>query len=149
MQGNTKECSNYHTIGLISHASKVMPRPQTHFLRPLPGVWGGVPRGMPYAPTPNLMRLIKEEGGGPSHGGRGVRPGHVPRLPGRPHLHSGLLPLQAGGRCLPRPDPARDDVMTHCAGPGWGRLARLCHLVPASWSAPPPSGLHRTHVQRL
>ena len=24
MQGNTKECSNYHTIGLISHASKVM-----------------------------------------------------------------------------------------------------------------------------
>ena len=22
--GNTKECSNYHTIGLISHASKVM-----------------------------------------------------------------------------------------------------------------------------
>ena len=23
-KGNAKECSNYHTIGLISHASKVM-----------------------------------------------------------------------------------------------------------------------------
>ena len=23
-KGNTKECSNYHTIALISHASKVM-----------------------------------------------------------------------------------------------------------------------------
>ena len=24
MKGNVKECSNYHTIALISHASKVM-----------------------------------------------------------------------------------------------------------------------------
>ena len=25
-EGNAKECSNYHTVGLISHASKVMPK---------------------------------------------------------------------------------------------------------------------------
>ena len=25
-KGNAKECSNYYTIALISHASKVMPR---------------------------------------------------------------------------------------------------------------------------
>ena len=25
-KGNAKECSNYHTIALISHASKVMPK---------------------------------------------------------------------------------------------------------------------------
>ena len=25
-KGNAKECSNYHTIALISHASKVMPQ---------------------------------------------------------------------------------------------------------------------------
>ena len=26
-KGNAKECSNYYTIALISHASKVMPKP--------------------------------------------------------------------------------------------------------------------------
>ena len=42
-KGNAKECSNYHTIALISHASKVMlkilqARPQQYVNHELPGV---------------------------------------------------------------------------------------------------------------
>jgi len=42
-KGNTKECSNYHTIALISHASKVMlkilqARLQQFVIRELPDV---------------------------------------------------------------------------------------------------------------
>ena len=42
-KGNAKECSNYHTIAFISHASKVMlkilqPRLQQYVNRELPGV---------------------------------------------------------------------------------------------------------------
>ena len=37
-KGNAKECSNYHTIVLISHASKVMLRLQQYMNRELPDV---------------------------------------------------------------------------------------------------------------
>ena len=45
-KGNAKECSNYHTIALISHASKVMfkilqARLQQHMNRELPDVQDG------------------------------------------------------------------------------------------------------------
>ena len=45
-KGNAKECSNYHTIALISHASKVMlkilqPRLQQYVNRELPDVQAG------------------------------------------------------------------------------------------------------------
>ena len=45
-KGNAKECSNYHTIALISHASKVMlkilqVRLQQYVNRELPDVQGG------------------------------------------------------------------------------------------------------------
>ena len=45
-KGNVKECSNYHTIALISHASKVMlkilqARLQQYMNRELPDVQAG------------------------------------------------------------------------------------------------------------
>ena len=49
-KGNAKECSNYHTIALISHASKVMlkilqTRLQQHVNRELPDVQAGFIKG--------------------------------------------------------------------------------------------------------
>ena len=49
-KGNTKECSNYRTIALISHASKVMlkilqARLQQHINRELPDVQAGFRKG--------------------------------------------------------------------------------------------------------
>ena len=49
-KGNAKECSNYHTIALISHASKVMlkilqARLQQHMNRELPDVQVGFRKG--------------------------------------------------------------------------------------------------------
>ena len=49
-KGNTKECSNYHTIALISHASKVMlkilqARLQQYVNRELPDVQAGFSKG--------------------------------------------------------------------------------------------------------
>jgi len=49
-KGNTKECSNYHTIALISHASKVMlkilqARLQQYVNRELPDVQSGFSKG--------------------------------------------------------------------------------------------------------
>ena len=49
-KGNAKECSNYHTIALISHASKVMfktlqTRLQQYVNRELPDVQGGFRKG--------------------------------------------------------------------------------------------------------
>ena len=48
--GNAKECSNYHTIALISHASKVMlkilhARLQQYMNRELPDVQAGFRKG--------------------------------------------------------------------------------------------------------
>ena len=49
-KGNSKECSNYHTVALISHASKVMlkilqARLQQYVNRELPDVQAGVRKG--------------------------------------------------------------------------------------------------------
>ena len=49
-KGNAKECSNYHTIALISHASKVMPkilqaRLQQYVNHELPDVQAGFRKG--------------------------------------------------------------------------------------------------------
>ena len=49
-KGNAKECSNYHTIALISHASKVMlkilqARLQQYVNQELPDVQAGFTRG--------------------------------------------------------------------------------------------------------
>ena len=49
-KGNAKECSNYHTIALISHASKVMlkilqARLQQYVHRELPDVQAGFRKG--------------------------------------------------------------------------------------------------------
>ena len=49
-KGNAKECSNYHTIALISHASKVMlkilqDRLQKYVNHELPGVQAGCRKG--------------------------------------------------------------------------------------------------------
>ena len=49
-KGNAKECSNYHTIALISHASKVMlkilqARPQQYMNHELPDVQAGFRKG--------------------------------------------------------------------------------------------------------
>jgi len=49
-KGNTKECSNYHTIALISHASKVMlkilqARLQQYVNREIPDVQAGFSKG--------------------------------------------------------------------------------------------------------
>ena len=49
-KGNARECSNYHTIALISHASKVMlkilqARLQQYVNRELPGVQAGFRKG--------------------------------------------------------------------------------------------------------
>ena len=49
-KGNAKECSNYHTIALISHASKVMlkilqARLQQYMNRELPDVQTGFRKG--------------------------------------------------------------------------------------------------------
>ena len=49
-KGNTKECSNYRTIALISHASKVMlkilqARIQQFLNHELPDVWAGFRKG--------------------------------------------------------------------------------------------------------
>ena len=49
-KGNPKECSNYCTIGIISHASKIMlkilqARPQQYVNRELPDVQAGFRKG--------------------------------------------------------------------------------------------------------
>ena len=49
-KGNTKECSNYHTVALISHASKVMlkilqDRLQQYVKHELPDVQAGFSKG--------------------------------------------------------------------------------------------------------
>ena len=49
-KGNAKECSNYRTIALISHASKVMPKIlqaklQQYMKRELPDVQAGFRKG--------------------------------------------------------------------------------------------------------
>ena len=63
-KGNAKECSNYHTIALISYASKVMlkilqARLQQYVNRELPDVQAGFKKGrgtrLPNAKLPNCQ----------------------------------------------------------------------------------------------
>ena len=65
-KGNAKECSNYRTIALISHASKVMlkilqDRPQQYMNHELPNVQASFRKGRGTRDqTANIQRIIKK-----------------------------------------------------------------------------------------
>ena len=65
-KGNAKECSNYHTIALISHASKVMlkilqARLQQYMNQELPDVQGGFRKGRGTRDQiANICRIIEK-----------------------------------------------------------------------------------------
>ena len=65
-KGNDKECSNYHTIALISHASKVtlkifQARLQQYVNRELPDVQAGFRKGRGTRDKIAKIRWIKEK----------------------------------------------------------------------------------------
>ena len=65
-KGNAKECSNYHTIAFISHASKVMlkilqTRFQQYVYRELPDVQAGFRKGRGTRDHIANIRWIKEK----------------------------------------------------------------------------------------
>ena len=66
-KGNAKECSNYHTIALISHVSKVMlkilqARLQQYVNSELPDVQAGFRKGRGTRDQiVNIRRIIKKE----------------------------------------------------------------------------------------
>ena len=66
-KGNDKECSNYHTIALISHATKVMlkivqARPQQYMNRELPDVQAGFRKAEePEIKLPTSVGLWKKQ----------------------------------------------------------------------------------------
>ena len=65
-KGNAKECSNYHTIALISHASKVIlkilqARLQQYMNRELPGVQARVRKGRGTTDQIAKIRWIMEK----------------------------------------------------------------------------------------
>lgn len=99
-----------------------------------------------YAPCPHPRphEWSRKRVGVPHTGAEGSGQATCPSSLGDLLCIWGSSPLQAGGRCLPPQPRMCNDVMTHCACPGRGRLAHLCHLVPASWSAPQFSSLHCT-----
>ena len=62
-KGNAKECSNYHTIALISHASKIMlkilqTRLQQYMNRKLPDVQAGFRKGRGTRDQKNCQHLL-------------------------------------------------------------------------------------------
>ena len=66
-KGNAKECSNYHTIALISYASKVMlkilqARFQQHMNRELPDVQASFRKGRGTRDQIATIRWIMEKG---------------------------------------------------------------------------------------
>ena len=66
-KGNAKECSNYHTIALISHTSKVMlkilqARLQQYMNHELPGVEAGFTNGRGTSNQIANIRWIMEKG---------------------------------------------------------------------------------------
>ena len=68
-KGNAKECSNYHTVALISHASKVMlkilqDRLQQYVNRELPDVQAGFRKGRGTRDQIANMRWIMEKARG-------------------------------------------------------------------------------------
>ena len=65
-KGNVKECSNYHTITLISHASKIMlkilqARLQQYVNRELPDVQAGFRKGRGTRDQISNIRWIMEK----------------------------------------------------------------------------------------
>ena len=66
-KGNAKECSNYHTVALISHTSKVMlkilqARLQQHVNHELPDVQAGFRKGTGTRDhTANICWIIKKQ----------------------------------------------------------------------------------------
>ena len=66
-KGNAKECSNYHTVALISHASKVMlkilqARLQQYLNRELPDVQAGFRKGRGTRDqVANMCSIIKKQ----------------------------------------------------------------------------------------
>ena len=65
-KGNAKECSNYHTIVLISHASKVMlkilqVRVQQYMNRELPDVQAGFRKGRDVGKLPTSVGSSKKQ----------------------------------------------------------------------------------------
>ena len=66
-KGNAKECSNYHTIALISHTGKVMlkilqARLQQYMKRELPDVQAGFRKGRGTRDQiANIHRIIKKQ----------------------------------------------------------------------------------------
>ena len=65
-KGNAKECSNYHTIALISHASKIMlkilqARLQQYVNRELPDVQAGLRKGRGTRDQITNIRWITEK----------------------------------------------------------------------------------------
>ena len=66
-KGNAKECSNYHTIALISHASKIMlkilqARLQQYMNPELPHIQTGFRKGRGTRDQiPNMLWIIKKE----------------------------------------------------------------------------------------
>ena len=64
-KGNAKECSNYHTIALISHASKVMlkilqARLQQYMNCELPDVQAGFRKGRGTRGTANIHWIMEK-----------------------------------------------------------------------------------------
>ena len=62
---NAKECSNYHTIALISHASKIMfkilqARPHQHVNCELPDVQAGFRKGRGTRQIANISWIIEK-----------------------------------------------------------------------------------------
>ena len=66
-EGNAKECSNYHTFALISHASKVMlkilqARLQQYVNRELPDVQAGFRKGRgTRGQTANILWIMEKQ----------------------------------------------------------------------------------------
>ena len=65
-KGSAKECSNYHTIAVISHASKVMlkivqPRLQQYANQELPDVQAGIRKGRGTRPQNANVHWIIEK----------------------------------------------------------------------------------------
>ena len=62
-KGNSKECSNYHTIALISHDSKILQaRLQQYVNRELPDVQAGFRKGRgTREQIVNIFWIIKKE----------------------------------------------------------------------------------------
>ena len=55
-KGNAKECSNYCTIALISHSSKVMPRPFSSVTQSCPTLCNPIDGSPSGSPVPGILQ---------------------------------------------------------------------------------------------